>query len=81
MGRLRQKEAAKREGFLRHAEGYVPRPLLGAMGLLGQPAHCQISVPPAEAGLLAVTLEDIQNVPISAEVISQGLAVGFSSLH
>ena len=50
-------------------QGYVPRPVLGALGLLGQPAHCQISVPSSEAGLLAVTLEDIQNVPISAEVL------------
>ena len=128
MGRLRQKEATKRESFLKHAEvricvfaqsicqhqlarfphfawylkaaslgalalkllqpafchlgvmcvmsnflvpqGYVPRPVLGALGLLGQPAHCQISVPSSEAGLLAVTLEDIQNVPISAEVLA-----------
>ena len=51
-------------------QGYVPRPVLGALGLLGQPAHCQISVPSSEAGLLAVTLEDIQNVPISAEVLA-----------
>ena len=139
MGRLRQKEATKRESFLKHAEvrmhvlsqstcqltppgryptlclvlqaplqeaslgalalicsnllsalllsckykychvsdeqflawqGYVPRPVLGALGLLEQPAHCQISVPSSEAGLLAVTLEDIQNVPISAEVLA-----------
>ncbi len=49
-------------------QGYVPRPVLGALGLLGQPAHCQISVPATEPGLLTVTLEDIQNVPISAEV-------------
>lgn len=46
----------------------MPRPVLGALGLLGQPAHCQISVPATEAGLLTVTLGDIQNVPISAEV-------------
>ena len=51
-------------------QGYVPRPVLGALGLLEQPAHCQISVPSSEAGLLAVTLEDIQNVPISAEVLA-----------
>lgn len=48
----------------------MPRPVLGALGLLGQPAHCQISVPATEPGLLTVTLEDIQNVPISAEVIT-----------
>ncbi len=69
MGRLRAKEAAKREDFLKHAKGYVPRPVLGGMGLLGQPPHCQISVPTSEPGLLSVTLEDIQNVPISAEVL------------
>ena len=46
----------------------MPRPVLRALGLLGQPAHCQISVPATEAGLLTVTLGDIQNVPISAEV-------------
>ena len=69
MGRLRAKEAAKREEFLKHAKGYVPRPVLGGMGLLGQPPHCQISVPTSEPGLLSVTLEDIQNVPISAEVL------------
>ncbi len=46
----------------------MPRPVLDALGLLGQPAHCQISVPATEPGLLTVTLEDIQNVPISAEV-------------
>ena len=69
MGRLRAKEAAKREEFLKHAKGYMPRPVLGGMGLLGQPPHCQISVPTSEAGLLSVTLEDIQNVPISAEVL------------
>ena len=48
----------------------MPRPVLGTLGLLGQPAHCQISVPATEPGLLTVTLEDIQNVPISAEVSS-----------
>jgi hypothetical protein len=62
-------------------QGYVPRLVLGALGLLEQPAHCQISVPSSEAGLLAVTLEDIQNVPISAEVLAPADFLLYCHLH
>ncbi|BDA42038.1 Autophagy-related protein 11 [Coccomyxa sp. Obi] len=65
MGRLRAKEVAKREDFLKHVERYLPAPLLAGMGLLSQPPHCQISVPASEAGLLKATMEDIRAVPIS----------------
>lgn len=37
------------------------------MGLLSQPPHCQISVPPSEGGLLKATMEDIRAVPISLD--------------
>ncbi|CAL8460904.1 g435 [Coccomyxa elongata] len=65
MGRLRAKEVAKREDFLKHVERYLPAPLLAGMGLLSQPPHCQISVPASEAGLLKANMEDIRAVPIS----------------
>lgn len=37
------------------------------MGLLSQPPHCQISVPPSEIGLLKVTMDDIRAVPLSLD--------------
>jgi hypothetical protein len=37
------------------------------MGLLSQPAHCQISMPASESGLLRVTMEDIRAVPLSLD--------------
>ncbi|EIE22022.1 hypothetical protein COCSUDRAFT_48029 [Coccomyxa subellipsoidea C-169] len=67
MGRLRAKEVAKRDAFLKHVERYMPAPLLAGMGLLSQPPHCQISVPPSEGGLLKATMEDIRAVPISLD--------------
>ncbi len=41
--------------------------ICAGMGLLSQPPHCQISVPPSEGGLLKATMEDIRAVPISLD--------------
>jgi hypothetical protein len=42
MGRIRTKEAAKREAFLRQVERYLPQELLGRAGLLTEPPHCTV---------------------------------------
>lgn len=70
MGRLRVKEAAKRDRFKRAVERYIPAPVLAAMGLLAPPPHCQVTVAPQEAGLLPVTMDDLRRVPADAQVHS-----------
>jgi hypothetical protein len=42
MGKLRDKEVARREAFLAHMERLMPSELLGAMGLKLQPPLCQV---------------------------------------
>jgi hypothetical protein len=42
MGRLREKEAAKRDRFKRSVERYIPAAVLTNMGLLAPPPHCQV---------------------------------------
>ena len=68
MGRLRVKEAAKRDRFKRAVERYIPAPVLAAMGLLAPPPHCQVTVAPQEAGLLPVTMDDLRRLPADAQV-------------
>ena len=68
MGRLREKEMAKRDSFKRAVERYIPGPVLGAMGLLAPPPHCQVSVAPPEAGLLHVSMEDLRRLPADTQV-------------
>ena len=43
MGRLREKEAAKRDRFKRSVERYIPTAVLTNMGLLAPPPHCQVA--------------------------------------
>ena len=68
MGRLREKEAAKRDQFKRAVERYIPGAVLGAMGLLAPPPHCEVTVAPPEAGLLHVTMEDLRRLPPDTQV-------------
>lgn len=68
MGRLREKEAAKRDRFKRAVERYIPASVLAAMGLLAPPPHCQVTVAAPEAGLLQVTMEDLRRLPADAQV-------------
>lgn len=60
MGRLRDKEVARREVFQKAVERILPSALLSRMGLLDGPPHCQVQVPPADTHLPAVALEDLQ---------------------
>jgi len=43
MGRLREKEGAKRDRFKRSVERYIPTAVLTNMGLLAPPPHCQVA--------------------------------------
>ena len=68
MGRLRDKEVARREAFQKAVERILPVSLLSRMGLLDSPPHCQVHVPPADTRLPAVALEDLpegKGVPIA----------------
>eukprot|EP00803_Ostreobium_quekettii_P003255 evm.model.scf_876.4 EVM.evm.TU.scf_876.4 scf_876:19566-22779(-) len=78
MGKVRLKEVQKREKFQRHVEGYLPSEMLVKMGLFLQPSHCQISVPPEDGSLLAVSVEDLQNLPSASS--APGLQVPSSLL-
>eukprot|EP00879_Flechtneria_rotunda_P005637 GHRR01005934.1.p1 GENE.GHRR01005934.1~~GHRR01005934.1.p1 ORF type:complete len:1224 (+),score=620.67 GHRR01005934.1:482-4153(+) len=62
-GRITSKEACRREGVRRQLERYLPLELLAKAGLLQDPPHCSVSVPPADAILLPVTPADITRLP------------------
>ncbi|WIA42046.1 hypothetical protein OEZ86_009334 [Tetradesmus obliquus] len=51
-GRITAKEASKREGVRRQLERHLPLELLAQAGLLQEPPHCTVSVPPSDAFLL-----------------------------
>lgn len=68
MARLRAKEAAARDAFRSAVERYVPGPVLAGLGLTARPPHCVVSVPPADAGLAAVTPDDLRRAPPAQQV-------------
>ncbi|CAD7705230.1 unnamed protein product [Ostreobium quekettii] len=71
MGKVRLKEVQKREKFQRHVEGYLPSEMLVKMGLFVQPSHCQMSVPPEEGSLLAISVEDLNSLCTDADSTEQ----------
>lgn len=67
MGRMRDKEVARREAFQKAVQRVLPASLLSRMGLLDSPPHCQVQVPPSDTRLPAVSLEDVQDKSIQQE--------------
>ena len=69
MGRLRRKEAAKRDAFAKGAGGerLMPRQLLAGLGLDEQPPHCQIHLPTGPSALPHLTLDDLKRIPLPPE--------------
>ena len=63
MARLRAKESAARDSFRLAVERYIPNNVLAALGLTTLPPHCVISVPQPDAGLAAVTPDDLKRAP------------------
>lgn len=68
MARLRSKEAAARDAFRFAVERYIPAPVLAGLGLAARPPHCVVSVPQPDAGLAAVTPEDLKRAPAPQQV-------------
>eukprot|EP00898_Chlorokybus_atmophyticus_P004732 jgi/Chlat1/525/Chrsp103S00995 len=73
IARVRDKEVADREAFVRQHERYIPRDVMAAMGLLGFPSQCEISMPRFDDNLLHIELADIQQ--------HGGAISGFESMH
>jgi hypothetical protein len=63
MARLRAKESAARVSFRLAVERYIPNKVLAGLGLTAVPPHCVISVPQPDAGLAAVTPDDLKRAP------------------
>ncbi|KAI8470000.1 MAG: hypothetical protein J3K34DRAFT_521683 [Monoraphidium minutum] len=74
MARVREREGAKREGFLGQVDRLLPRELLAAAGLLMEAPHCQVSVPPGDEGLLPVDLSDVTRLPAILERAAADMA-------
>lgn len=68
MARLRSKEAAARDTFRSAVERYIPPAVLSSLGLATVPPHCVVSVPQPDAGLAAVTPEDLKRAPAPQQV-------------
>lgn len=81
MGRLRRKEAAKREGFKKNVVHLIPQQLLTRLGLEVQPPHCQIHLPNTPSQLPHVTAEDLKRVPLPAEASSVGARLKWVIVH
>ncbi|KAF8059682.1 ATG11 [Scenedesmus sp. PABB004] len=62
-GRITAKEAGKREAVRRQLERHLPSELLARAGLLAEPPHCSVSVPPCDALLLPVTPAELARLP------------------
>lgn len=68
MARLRAEELTARDDFRSAVERYIPGNVLGALGLLARPPHCEVNVPPPETGLADVVLADLEEVPAGQQL-------------
>ncbi|GBF99515.1 hypothetical protein Rsub_11949 [Raphidocelis subcapitata] len=80
MARVREREGAKREAFLGQVDRLLPRELLAAAGLLCEPSHCLVSVPPGDEGLLPVDLADVQRLPSILERAAEEMAAAAAAV-
>lgn len=82
MGRMRDKEVARREAFKKRVERVVPAALMAAMGLLAAPPHCEVGVPPADVNLLQVSMDELRRLGATsaeADAVRAGMHLGEAS--
>lgn len=56
----REVEVRKREDFLKAHSSYIPRDVLGSMGLYDSPNQCNVNIAPFDTGLLDIDIGDLE---------------------
>ncbi|XP_050272372.1 autophagy-related protein 11 [Quercus robur] len=55
----REAEVQRREEFLKFYSSYIPRDVLGSLGLFDTPNQCDVNIAPFDTGLLDIDISDL----------------------
>jgi len=55
----REVEVQRREGVLKFYSSYIPRDVLGSLGLFDTPNQCDVNIAPFDTGLLDIDISDL----------------------
>lgn len=56
----REVEVRRREEFLKANSAYIPRDILGSMGLYDTPNQCDVNIAPSDTNLLDIDISDLE---------------------